>query len=448
MAYNYNPNLLAPNGKPTNLCEDDYKLVRSPEFLQRFGDWMNEQGRCILDENGEPQAFWHGTNREFDAFDFSRLAENTGGGTWQIRGEEIPDDSEKAMFFTSSYPAAVSYAFLAEFHRYQKEEWACEKILPFIRKDKVAFGAAKTREEFLRAVETLQKSMPVLAELSAVIRAFPDKKIISELLPKVFPDEESRTGIANMLVLERRSAQDIMRFMHNGGISNVFHNYAVTMACLLTLKDETGRLAANDLSLPNPCGTFEDYNFYMDEGAIWSEGGRLCVKVLDGKTEFFDTMDPDRIRKTLDTLINAAYEKLETTYDAGGWEGYADGARIYRCFLETARPFEHDYEHSSFPDRYKDTAYSTGLIAARQVRKALSDGYDSVVYRNIRDPFSQDSVGVFSPGQILIADMEKGVRIPRHTSAAELAPWEKEAAARYGKSPVAKTKSQSAGKAL
>ena len=448
MAYNYNPALLAPNGKPTNLCEEDYRLVRSPEFISRFGDWMNGQGRCILDENGEPRAFWHGTNREFDSFDFSRLAENTGGGTWQIRGEEIPDDSEKAMFFTSSFPAAVSYAFLAEFHRYQEEERAYDKILPFIRGDKVAIGAAKTREEFLRAAETAQKSVPGLASLSAAIRAFPDKKIISELIPELYPDEDTRTGLANMLVIARRSARELMRPMQKGGISNVFHNYAARLACLLTLKEETARLAANDLSLPTLFGTFENYTLHTDEGSIRSEGGRLCVNFMGGKTEYFDTMDPDRIRETLDALIDAAYGRLETTYDACGWGGYADGTRIYRCFLEAAHPFEHDYENSSFPDRYKDTAYSTGLIAARQVRRAIADGCDSVVYRNIRDPFNQDSVGVFSPGQILIADIEKGVRLPRHTAAAELTPWEKDTVARYGRRQARMTNSQSAGKAL
>ena len=31
--------LLAPNGKPSNLTPEQYKLVRTPAFKAWFGDW-------------------------------------------------------------------------------------------------------------------------------------------------------------------------------------------------------------------------------------------------------------------------------------------------------------------------------------------------------------------------------------------------------------------------
>ena len=67
--------LLAPNGKPSNLTPEQYKLVRSQSFISWFGDWEKvetcqfytysklegKQNNMLLDENGEPQVFYHGS---------------------------------------------------------------------------------------------------------------------------------------------------------------------------------------------------------------------------------------------------------------------------------------------------------------------------------------------------------------------------------------------------
>jgi GNAT superfamily N-acetyltransferase len=60
---NSNSVLLAPNGKPSNLTPEQYKLVRTPEFKAWFGDWENdpENASKIVDENGEPLVVYHGT---------------------------------------------------------------------------------------------------------------------------------------------------------------------------------------------------------------------------------------------------------------------------------------------------------------------------------------------------------------------------------------------------
>lgn len=83
--------LLAPNGKPSNLTPEQYKLVRSKEFISWFGDWeklaltkINDSGidevslkrledgvSKVLDENGEPLVVYHGTKSKFTVFDLS-----------------------------------------------------------------------------------------------------------------------------------------------------------------------------------------------------------------------------------------------------------------------------------------------------------------------------------------------------------------------------------------
>ena len=62
--------LLAPNGKPSKLTPEQYKLVRTPAFKNWFGDWENspETASKVVDENGEPMVLYHGTYENFNVF--------------------------------------------------------------------------------------------------------------------------------------------------------------------------------------------------------------------------------------------------------------------------------------------------------------------------------------------------------------------------------------------
>ena len=62
--------LLAPNGKPSKLTPEQYKLVRTPEFINWFGDWINDPQNAskVVDSNGEPLVVWHGTDYEIKEF--------------------------------------------------------------------------------------------------------------------------------------------------------------------------------------------------------------------------------------------------------------------------------------------------------------------------------------------------------------------------------------------
>ncbi len=77
--------LLAPNGKPSNLSEKNYKLVRSVPFLKFFGNFLKAYETKdytgvskILDENFEPAVVYHGTYKKFNKFDVNKIALNTG----------------------------------------------------------------------------------------------------------------------------------------------------------------------------------------------------------------------------------------------------------------------------------------------------------------------------------------------------------------------------------
>ena len=56
--------MLAPNGKRSNLDMDKWALVRTANFKEWFGDWINdpENASKVVDENGEPKVVYHQTN--------------------------------------------------------------------------------------------------------------------------------------------------------------------------------------------------------------------------------------------------------------------------------------------------------------------------------------------------------------------------------------------------
>jgi hypothetical protein len=62
---------LAPNGNKTNLTPELYKLVRTSEFKNWFGDWENNPNNSskVVDENGEPLVVYHRTFVDFEEFD-------------------------------------------------------------------------------------------------------------------------------------------------------------------------------------------------------------------------------------------------------------------------------------------------------------------------------------------------------------------------------------------
>jgi hypothetical protein len=65
-----NGGLIAPNGKPSNLNPEQYKLVRTPAFKKWFGDWEYDPKNAskVIDKNGEPLVVYHGTENQFNIF--------------------------------------------------------------------------------------------------------------------------------------------------------------------------------------------------------------------------------------------------------------------------------------------------------------------------------------------------------------------------------------------
>ena len=74
----------APNGKDTNLTEDQWLSVRTAAFKNWFGDWEKEPQNAskVVDENGEPRVVYHGTYGDFTVFDKAKIGSATDYGLW------------------------------------------------------------------------------------------------------------------------------------------------------------------------------------------------------------------------------------------------------------------------------------------------------------------------------------------------------------------------------
>jgi hypothetical protein len=90
----------APNGKKSNLSENQWANVRTKNFKNWFGDWENDPSNAskAVDKNGEPKLLWHGSSQNFEEFDVNKLGENTGA-----------ESAKKGIFFSDNKDVANSY---------------------------------------------------------------------------------------------------------------------------------------------------------------------------------------------------------------------------------------------------------------------------------------------------------------------------------------------------
>lgn len=395
--------------KTSNLSPEDQAYVRSPEFKAWAGDWEKGEGNVLLDENGEPKLFYHGTIREFESFDVSHGGDNTGitEYTDHKTGEKVLSDSSKAMFFTDYEPQAVNYAMLGRLDEINEIRRLAQEVASSIRAAKIGglFSHFKSREEFEAAAERLTPLVPSLKDVPHSLSALP---------------QEEREALAAPVFALRDKYMEYSRQMNNGGICNMYNNTLRQAGVVDGLIRDFDRLRRNDTTVQGEFGTLEEYNVSIfgasgnPEVSFWQDrdNGRLCYMFKDNEKKYLDEMSDSeaaRCKVLMKATSVAAQRHFNQEVNEGG---YGDATRVYRVFLKASKVLEHDYQGSAFPDKYKlNEKYPTSYVAARQVRRAALDGDDMVVYKNVRDPFEANTYGVFSNDQILIRDVRRGLRI-------------------------------------
>ena len=91
----------APNGKDTNLTEEQWLMVRTKNFKRWFGDWENdpENASKVVDENGEPKVVFHGGN-------WRPILEEPGKAVFNMRSGLMG----RGAYFTDNFTTAADFA--------------------------------------------------------------------------------------------------------------------------------------------------------------------------------------------------------------------------------------------------------------------------------------------------------------------------------------------------
>ena len=92
----------APNGKDTNLTEDQWLSVRTEAFKNWFGDWEHDPQNAskVVDENGEPRVVYHGSHQWFTSFNDGKQRQQSGAPAGTIFAN---DNREIAVSFADYY---------------------------------------------------------------------------------------------------------------------------------------------------------------------------------------------------------------------------------------------------------------------------------------------------------------------------------------------------------
>ena len=117
--------IVAPNGKPSNLNEKQWNQVRTTEFKKWFGDWENDPKNAskVVDENGEPLVVYHGTRKSFDEFSYdvkpaNFRAESLEYSFWftaNKKNSELYGDQVMEVFLNSRNPIEIDYTNLESY---------------------------------------------------------------------------------------------------------------------------------------------------------------------------------------------------------------------------------------------------------------------------------------------------------------------------------------------
>lgn len=337
----------------------------SPAFKKAAQNGNQQAGKMILNtwwihKTGQaPVQLYHGTINDFNYFDPQVLGQNTGQGHFiEKDGTILPFDSERAFMLTTHNPTAANYGFLGLENKLINLEERAIKGTPFSEED---IKWIQRFPELKRAWEAQDKD--------AFIKAF-------------------------------------RNYSTARSVSNQYNNYTNQQANLQVLQNNIDRIILGDKSVKfhhGPLTTHDVHFFDSPSGkqfALFTGG--------DGKLKFrFNDVIKDA------SSIKNPQSVLDWAKDVhrGGVQGFLkeqqdfiNNIRIMPLYVNAKNPLIHDYRGSAFPDKYINekgvTKYPTDYVAARQVRRALQDGNDAVIYENIRDPFLGNTYGIFNPNLI------------------------------------------------
>ena len=408
----------APNGEPSKLFSDLLKhyngdkvaalqaksKVYSKSFKEWFGDWINNPNEAskVVDENGEPLIVYHGSNHNITAFDKQKLGGNTGKGEYEDKttGEVVEVDSNNAFFASSNKLVAASYSFLGTQQSILKLRNKIQDLYTILTVGVAYNETVKNRNDANKAFKELAEQFP---EIKPLVEQIPETGRIPE---------EAKNKLIETLNILNKKYTEIDNNYSGRAFTNQYNYYINAINKLNSwLTDENlKKLKSNDKSLFEEDQGSLSISVGNDTQSLYLDDNRRYKYIgLDGRKGYLDTLSIPQLRKLLTRIINSLRTGLKQVNEDLKKSSYANTTYVGYYYVNMKNPLVHDYNGSAFPDKYvnrkgEKTKYPTGYVAGRQVKKAMKDGNDGVIYHNLQDPLLSDSYGFFDPNQIKSID--------------------------------------------
>lgn len=399
--------------------------IYSDNFLKWFGDWTSNDDTNVskvVDENNEPKLLYHGGAKNIHIFQHStKENSNTGTGYYEDpnTGEKIPVDSNSAIFFSDNPATALSYQYLYAYSIYNQ---IIGDILSLLGTHSVDDGASidlgrfKSMEQYYERLDQLAEINPRFSKFKQYLKNLRSQnKRLSKNEIKAFREMlyqardyiqnnnlESEYSVVqsekinNLLYirdfLRKYDNEEGIKKLKNGDVPSFlkkqFQQYK---------NKEKNRRKQNLYEINN----YDYAYFYAGDIQISYDGN--SVKIYDSSTGKVDFKNAslEEIKESLKKIRNSSNYESREIINSELYKKYQSKTQSYPVYLNIKNPLSHDYEGSMQGSGYKESKkFPFGYVAARQVRKALNEGNDGVVYKNLYDPYLADNYGVFNPNQI------------------------------------------------
>lgn len=351
----------------TDLFESNPELasIGTPEQYSAWINYLTTQGKLAGTQATE--ILYHGSDQEFDTFDKTKRGTATGGGYFEDEAQ-TPIDSLNAFFFSTNKAVSEQYGLL-------RRVTQIENIANIL--GQTLFNGQRGQD--------IKKYSPELSE------HLKEKQ-------KVLSPDELKDYIRELYIKYDNVSRDL-----GTGFLNRYRNYSAMGMQIADLKNRkseilSGTYVHNSFSEEYPNLSVQFYNVgqknytvnIQDDGKII--GGTFDKRnITDLSSQEFDTLMAmgDKSYSEGTQEMDALMRKAKVT------------PLLYRVLLNVQKPLVKDFENKTFVDQ----AYEAGAQyeASKLTDQAAKSGkYDSVVFKNIRDPYLSDNYGVFEPEQVYI----------------------------------------------
>ncbi|MBE6412804.1 MAG: hypothetical protein E7036_09690 [Opitutales bacterium] len=292
----------APNGEPTKLTEEQWVMVRAPNFKKWFGDWENDPQNAskVVDENGEPLVVYHGTK-------WNALKEPQGKAIFDIgkSGKSNDNISKIGFWFTPSKIIADDFSY----NWYGNGEPEILDVFLNLKNPKIyrevdnSEELSKVKKEIENAkndIKKIEKETPRLNQLLGLV----PRKTFYETEDEYNKAVENYFKTAEGYLFEKSDAENAIEF--------------IKLKEKLDLLHFDRRVLENSDSYDqfrNDLDEFSDYKYQsISKGVIsYKRGSHLSNFAIYNTNE--------AVEKLKNKLLNEGYDGVivkDTVYDAKG----------------------------------------------------------------------------------------------------------------------------------